>query len=278
MERMLMLRDFKLKGFSYPLTPKGISSVIPSFPWHYGTEYLNILFRADPSVVREFLPEPLELGPDPGLCYAAFSKWWSVSEEAKDMPSINPERTQYREAAIWASCSFKGNPGQICLFVWVDNDFTMARGWFMGFPKKLGQVYITEYHDLNPAMPHKKEGTVFKGIASANGERLMEGTITLESRINPSDLPYVMTSPLYHIRHFPNITNPNEAPSVLELVKLKAENKRLGKDIWKGSGTLKFYESEIEEHFLLRPEEVLGAYMFSSGYTFPGGEVLYSWV
>jgi hypothetical protein len=94
MERMLMLRDFKLKGFSYPLTPKGISSVIPSFPWHYGTEYLNILFRADPSVVREFLPEPLELGPDPGLCYAAFSKWWSVSEEAKDMPSINPERTQ----------------------------------------------------------------------------------------------------------------------------------------------------------------------------------------
>ena len=273
-----MLPDFKLKGFSYPLTPKGISSVIQSFPWHYGTEYLNILFRTDPDVVKSFLPEPLELGPDPGLGYVAFSKWWSISDENKDMPLINPERTQYKEAAIWVGCSFRGNPGQICLFVWVDNDFTMARGWFMGFPKKLGQVYITDYHFLNPGMPQKMEGATFKGIASAHGEKLMEGTMTVERKIKQSDLPPIMTAPPYHIRHFPNIESPTAPPSVLELVRLGAENKKVGEEIWEGSGTLKFYESEIEEHFALRPKEILGAYRFSSGYTFPGGEIVYSWV
>jgi Acetoacetate decarboxylase (ADC) len=67
-------------------------------------------------------------------------------------------------------------------------------------------------------------------------------------------------------------------PSVLELVKLEAENLRYGEDLWAGRGTLRFFPSEIEEHLPIAPLEVLGAFHFSSGYTFPGGEVLHRWV
>ena len=69
------------------------------------------------------------------------------------MAFINPERTQYKEAAVWVGCSFKGQEGQICLPIWVDNDFSMARGWMMGFYKKLGQIDITDYNPQNPVMP-----------------------------------------------------------------------------------------------------------------------------
>ena len=62
-----------------------------------------------------------------------------------------------------------------------------------------------------------------------------------------------------------------------ELVKLGAEDWRYDDTIWAGKGTLKFYESEIEEHMDFKPIEIIGAYRFRNGYTFPGAERLYDW-
>ena len=67
-------------------------------------------------------------------------------------------------------------------------------------------------------------------------------------------------------------------PSVLELVRLGANNVRYGEDIWGGRGSLTFFPSAIEEHMALAPRKIIGAYRFSSGYTFPGGEILHRWV
>ena len=270
-------KPFKLKGFSYPLTPEGKASIVGPFPWHYGTEYLNILYRTDPDAIASYLPRPLEPAEDPGLAYVAFSRWWSVWEERKDMPWVLPERTQYMEAAIWAGCAFEGVQGQICLHIWVDNDFSLARGWFMGFPKKLGQVSMTSYHPLNPGMPAMGPGTKLKGVASSHGEKLFEGEMETIEKISPGELHRPMGLPLFHIRHFPSIVK-GAPPSVLELVSLGAEDYRYGEDVWRGKGGLTFFPSEVEEHMPLAPKEVLGAYSFSTGYTFDGGRVLHSWV
>jgi acetoacetate decarboxylase len=270
-------RPFKLKGFSYPLTPEGKASIVGPFPWHYGTEYLNILYRTDPDAIASYLPRPLEPAEDPGLAYVAFSRWWSVWEERKDMPWVLPERTQYMEAAIWVGCAFEGIQGQICLHIWVDNDFSLARGWFMGFPKKLGQVSMTSYHPLNPGMPAMGPGTKLKGVASSHGEKLFEGEMETIEKISPGELHRPMGLPLFHIRHFPSIVK-GAPPSVLELVSLGAEDYRYGEDVWRGEGGLSFFSSEVEEHMPLAPKEVLGAYSFSTGYTFDGGRVLHSWV
>jgi acetoacetate decarboxylase len=266
-----------LKGFCYPLTPEGKSSIVGDMPWHYGTEYLNISYTADPKAIAAYLPEPLEPGPEPEAAYVAFSKWWSLWDNQLGMAAINPERTQYMEAAIWVGCSYKGEPGQICLQIWVDNDFTMARGWFMGFAKKLGSVAITSYNPLNPAMPEMAKGVKLKGIVSSHHDRLLEGSITLEKKIKKEGLPNPMGLPLFHIRHFPSIVK-DAPPSVLELVKLGAENVKISKDIWMGEGALTFFPSELEEHMPLKPRKINRAYYFSSGYSFPGGEVLHSWV
>ena len=266
-----------LKGCYFPLTPKGIACLVGDIPWHYGTEYLTILYRTKPGSISNYLPAPLEPGPDPDLAYVAFSKWWSLSESQKDMAFINPERTQYREAAIWASCSFNGESGQICLHIWVDNDFSMARGWFMGFPKKLGVISITEYQPLNPIMNPLGIDAKMKGFVTTHGERLIEGSLEIQRQINPIRLPNPIGLPVFHIRHFPSIV-PGADPSVLELVKLGAQAVRFGETAWQGNGNLMFFPSEIEEHVDLAPEEILGAYHYSSGYTFPGGEVVHDWL
>ena len=35
-----------------------------------------------------------------------------------------------------------------CPFIWVDQDFAIARGWIQGFPKKLGEVWMTRTYAL----------------------------------------------------------------------------------------------------------------------------------
>jgi len=266
-----------LKGYCYPLTPAGRAALCGAPPWHYATEYLNVAYRTDPAAIAACLPEPLAPGPEPDRAYVAFGKWWSLWDGERDMAYTNPERTQYRECALWVGCSFRGMPGQICVLCWVDNDFTLARGWFMGFPKKLGVTHLTEHHPLNPAMGPLGPGTRLKAYVCAHGERLIEGTMAIERRIRPSDLPAPMGLPIFNIRHFPSAEREASA-AVLELVRLGAQDLRYGAHLWAGQGGLRFFPSEIEEHMPLAPVEVLGAYRFGSGYTFTGAEVLHRWV
>jgi Acetoacetate decarboxylase (ADC) len=186
------------------------------------------------------------------------------------MASTNPERTQYLECAIWVGCSFQGTAGQVCLQIWVDNDFTLARGWFMGFAKKFGQTYVTEYHPLNPRMPPLGPGIKMKAYVCAHGERLMEGTLEIEKKIACEDLPRPMRLPIFHIRYFPSIAR-GAPPSVLELVRLGAKNVRYGENIWAGRGTLRFFPSEIEEHLPLAPSRSSAPITSARGIVFQAG-------
>ena len=272
-----MAKINELKGFCYPLSPEGKCSLLGNPPWHYGTEYLNILYRVDPDAVKKWLPEPVTLGENPDLAYVAFSKWWSVWDDNKDLAWINPERTQYMEAAIWVGCSYKSEQFQMCLPIWVDNDFTMARGWAMGFPKKFGKVSITDYNPYNPGMPKMGVGAKVSGTVASHGERLIKGTLSIEEQVSPSDIPSIMRRPLVHLRHFPSITEIGK-PSVCELVSLGSINRKADPVVWKGSAELEFFASELEEHMPLAPKEVLGGYKFRNGYTFDKGTLLHDYL
>jgi acetoacetate decarboxylase len=49
------------KGFFYPRTATGRSSLIPAPPWYYSGDLLTVEYRTDPARVAELLPAPLEL-------------------------------------------------------------------------------------------------------------------------------------------------------------------------------------------------------------------------
>jgi acetoacetate decarboxylase len=146
----------------------------------------------------------------------------------------------------------------------------------MGFPKRLGQIYLTEYTGVNPAMEVIGIGSRLKGQVSAHGERLLEGTAHIRREVGLEDLPELMQRPVFHVRYFPSVVE-GAPPSVLELVRLKSENVQYGERFWLGDGSLNFYPSDVETYSSLEPKRVEGAYHFHSGYTFSGGEVLYKW-
>jgi NADPH2:quinone reductase len=77
-----------LKGFHYPLTPKGKSTLNPPPPWYYSADFPNIELWSDPAAVAAVLPPVLD--PDPAaegqgnaLFYARVFATVSTGEKAE---------------------------------------------------------------------------------------------------------------------------------------------------------------------------------------------------
>src|SRR4029453_6178727 len=67
-----------VKGFFYPRTASGRSSLIPSPPWYYSGDLLTVEYRTDPDRVAELLPAPLSLADeDPGAVALIWADWQS---------------------------------------------------------------------------------------------------------------------------------------------------------------------------------------------------------
>ncbi|MGH3239150.1 MAG: acetoacetate decarboxylase family protein, partial [Spirillospora sp.] len=134
-----------VRGFLYPQTPTGRSSLIPSPPWHYSGDLLTVEYRTDPARVAELLPAPLSpAADDPGAVAIIWADWQSCSESGEEL--LDPVRSQYKECFVVVRCSFEGRTYSRCVYIWVDKDFAIARGLHQGYPKKLGSIHQTRPH------------------------------------------------------------------------------------------------------------------------------------
>jgi len=262
--------QFSLKGYSLPLTPKGRASVVEPPPWHFGGNVMHLVFEADPDRVRPLIPPPLEMGTEPGMGGVWLVEWVSVSESNPDLAWVNPERSVYRECVIVINVTYKGKPGVTVPYIWVNNDFTLVRGVIQGFPKKLASVYLTKLHHLNPKVGGLKPGAKIRGICSAHGERLVEGTLEIT---RPAEVSEVPMAPMYLMRHFPSIEDPAK-PAVHELV---SSNVTWGSidNVWAGKPDIKLFESEVEELADLGSIKAVKGFYYDMGMTIQGGKVIH---
>lgn len=270
-----------LKGFSVPFSPHGKAQVVGSTPWHFGVDLLAIHYKTDPNEIRKLLPEPLELSrEEPDVAYVWFGDWQGIWTDGEDMLAVNPERVQYKECLLGVRCSYKGEEVQRVVYIWVDKDFSMIRGWFMGFPKKIGKVNLgstnRHLHELNPALGKVGPGTTYGAWCEAHGERLVTGTIALKRQISPKELPSPFGTDLYHTIHFPSADIASSKPLVHQLVQTVSANLKFG-EIWAGEGNLTFYESALEEHTAIKPKEVIGAYLIPVGFTIKGTKLIHTY-
>ena len=107
-----------MKGFNYPLTPKGQSTLNPRPPWYYSADFLNIEFWAEPSAVAALLPAGLD--PDlsaKGHCNALFYDWQFSGDNEE---YLDPARYQYREFFILVDALYAGKPVAYCPYIFVD--------------------------------------------------------------------------------------------------------------------------------------------------------------
>jgi acetoacetate decarboxylase len=239
-----------LKGFNYPLTPTGKTTLNPPPPWHYSADFLNIEFWSDPSALAALLPAGLD--PDPsasGHGHALFYDWQfsGANEEYLD-----PERYQYREFFILLDALFEGRPVSYCPYIFVDNDAALARGWSQGYPKRLGRVFQTRYHAATgKAGPALAPGAKFAGTLTSGGHRLAEGLVTLKEPVK--DLSLLKQRPVVNLLHTPRLAaGRHDKPAVHELVENVPHDVKI-EQAWTGEGSLTLPVCKEEEVSDLAP-------------------------
>src|SRR5437660_6356811 len=192
----------KLKGFNYPLTPKGKSTLNPPPPWHYSSDFLNVEFWAQPAAVASLLPNGLE--PDPttnGHCNALFYDWQFSGTNDE---YLDPARYHYREFFLLVDALYEGKPVSYCPYIFVDNDAALARGWTQGYPKRLGQVFQTRYHAATgKAGPALASGSKFAGSFAAGGQLLAKAVVTIREPL--TDRSLLQAKPVINLLHVPRL-------------------------------------------------------------------------
>ena len=217
------------------------------------------------------LPAPLEpADEDPGAVAVVFADWQSCSDTFEEL--LDPVRAQYREAFVVVRCAFRGELYSRCVYIWVDKDFALARGWHQGYPKKLGSIWMTHPVTVGKAGPRLEPGGRFGATLSAGDRRLIEARFTITG---PSDSNgFVNALPMLHSRYFPSIES-GAAPSMDELVTMKSHDWEAS-PAWKGTAELVLHDSPTEELTAIAPIELIGAYYRSVAASWREGTMLRS--
>ena len=259
----------ELHGFMYPRSPRGEASVVPRPPWHYSGDVLTIEYRTEPANVEALLPAGVDPAPeDPGAVGMIWADWQSCGDDGAEL--LDPVRSQYKECFVVVRCSFGGEVYSRCVYIWVDKDFALARGWYQGYPKKLGSIWMTRPVTVGRAGPRLGPGGVFAATLAANDRRLAEARLTLTGTSETGG--FVNSLPMLHSRWMPNI-DPARAPSLDELVTMRSRDVELG-PVWTGAAEVTLHDAPGEELAALAPLESIAAYWRQVGATFAGGERL----
>jgi len=239
-----------LKGFHFPLTPKGKSTLNPTPPWHYSCDFLSVEFWADPATVAAYLPEGLE--PEPaaqGHANAYFCDWQFTGENEE---FLDPARYQYREFFILIDAFYKGEPVSYCPYMFVDNDAALARGWSQGYPKRLASVFQTRFHAAtSKAAPQLASGSKFAASMSAGGNRMAQCLVTLQEPVN--NAVSFAQRPVINLLHVPQLAaGLHQTPAIEKLVMNVPHDVKV-EQLWVGKGEVTFPSCIGEELSDLAP-------------------------
>ncbi len=261
--------DHTTKGFMFPRSATGISSIVPAPPWHYSGEVLTIEYRTDPDRVAELLPEPLELADDdPGAVAVIWADWQSCRDDLSEL--LDPVRSQYKECFVVVRCRYRGEHYSRCVYIWVDKDFAMVRGHHQGYPKKLGDIWVTRPVTVGKAGPRLEPGGRFGATCSAYGYRLIEAQFTITG---PSEhTGFVNALPMLHHRVMPAIES-DGTDSLHEVVTMRGYDADVG-PAFTGEADLRVLASPVEELTRLEPREMIAGYWRAVGTSWRAGTTL----
>jgi hypothetical protein len=251
-----------LEGYTSPRTPRGLSCLAPTPPWHYVSNTLAVEFEADPTRVAAFLPEGLTAAS--GRCAVYFAEWQFATETGQEY--LDPVGSQYKEAIFLVSARYEGELVAYCPFIWVDQDVSLMRGLVQGWPKQIGSVWVSRAYDLHSkASPVLGPGGKFGASLAVKDRRLVDATVTIREQTDAAPSPGFAKA--VNVRYFPDLAaGAHNRPSVHELVQLKSRNVQFS-PIWTGEASLIFFDHPSLELTDLRPTRVLAGYRFSFAFT-----------
>jgi acetoacetate decarboxylase len=258
-----------LRGFMFPRSASGRASLVPPPPWHYSGAMLTVEYRTDPAAVAELLPPPLAPAEeDPGAVAVVWADWQSCSDTFEEL--LDPVRAQYMECFVVVRCRYRDEQYSRCVYIWVDRDYAMVRGHHQGYPKKLGEIFMTRPVTVGRAGPRLEPGGRFGATCSAYGRRLLEATFTITG---PSEgAGFVNALPMLHHRFFPAIEG-DGSDSLYEVVTMRGYDAETGPCLT-GDATLQVFDSPVEELARLEPREMIAGYWRTVGFSWRAGTTL----
>jgi acetoacetate decarboxylase len=230
---------------------------------------LTVEYRTDPERVAELLPEGVGLArEDPGAVALIWADWQSCGDDFSEL--LDPVRSQYKECFAVVRCEWEGQTWSRCVYIWVDKDFAMVRGYHQGYPKKLGSIWMTRPVTLGRAGPRLEPGGRFGATLAAGDRRIAEASLTLtEPAVTPG---FVNGHAMLHNRWWPAIES-DGSQSMDELVTMRGYDGEVA-DIWSGSAELRLLDSPSEELSALAPVEIIGGYYHRVGVSWKSGTTL----
>lgn len=255
------------KGYTTPLSPDGRAGLVPAPPWHYVGDFLIVEYHTDPDAVIALLPKELEPAADAGAVAAIFADWQCCSTGGEEL--VDPVQGQYKEFFLVVGCTYQGQPMSRCVYIWVDKDFAMYRGWIQGFPKKLGAVHMTRTYPVGKATPRLEPGARFGATCTAGSREIARAVVTLRGLSKEG--PTVNAPPMANTRHFPAYDG--LVPDVFELVRSGGQDREVT-DIWEGDAELTLGTHTIEPLQAIAPRRLGKGFRFTFAYTVHGGQVL----
>lgn len=259
-----------LHGFLPPFTPTGASALVPEMPWHYSGTLLTIEYRTDIQKVCVLLPDGVDLADDdPGAVALIWADWQSCSDGGAEL--LDPSRAQYLEAFVVVRCKFEGKNYSRCVLIWVTKDFAIGRGWYQGYPKKIGSIAVTRIFNRGKAAPRLAAGAKLGASLAAHDHRLASAVLTL--REPSSTNGFVNALPMLHHRIMPSIQR-GAGLSLDQLVTMSGVDLDLGEP-WIGDAELTLGDSQWDELASILPvREIIAGYYREVGVTFAGGTLL----
>ena len=256
-------------GFLFPRTPSGAASLLRPPPWRYSGEMLTLEYLAEPGSVAALLPPPLEPVADrPDAVAAIWAEWQCCGEDGAEL--LDPVRAQYKECLLVVRCRYQGRDWSRCVFIWVDSDASLVRGHFQGYPKKLGEIWITRPALIGRAGPRLAPGGRFGATLAAGSRRLLEAGFTITGEAESAG--FVNAHPMLHHRLLPGVEADGD-DALHEIVTVASADVELG-TAYVGSAALRVFPSPTEELVRLAPRELLGGFWRRVGFTFRGGRTV----
>ena len=251
-------------GFVYPLTPSTKASLLSLMtePSHrIAGNHMVVAFEADPDVVREFVPEPLELDGS-GLVYLrTFEGFVYTDRNATEF--VSNERIEFCENFFWIPCDFQGERYHYMTYSWVNRDWLAFLGRHGGQPHKIADVQMTQFHPADTLYNAPQAGTRVCVSVNCVGQ-VLRAHVDLEREVKLDDtpLPYRTGQPAPKYlgrRYFWGICE--DRPLVDDLVAHWGDNIEI-ETAWTGPADVTFFDAENEEVLPFTPRRVLGGWFF----------------
>jgi hypothetical protein len=251
-------------GLMWPQSPRGVASLMdlnsePDLTMSDDT--LIVGWETDPAVIREYVPEPLEVDGSGRMFLMSQHRWGYTSRNAKEF--ISAERLNQTESWFLIPCTYQGKKFRFKSFSFGNRDWLAQSGRMIGLNHKWADVQMTTFHPfaLEYSKPHAGARVC---VTVENIGTVLRAYGDLERIVPREELPWAMGGmPDYHgsIGHRYVYDPCARKPALNDLVVGFGDNMELS-PIWYGDGWIKFYDAENEEVQQFEPRRMLGAWWF----------------